>query len=277
MARLNTVKSAQQRYRMVPVMENGVPKTTPVMKRDGVTPKTNKNGRAITRRVTVADKTQPLADRKCGKCGDAIPVGSGYRWWANKLPGSSFSQKSIRCMKSECYPKPWDMTPGRAGELMRAEAELDEALSGNFEELGDVESAMEAFAGTVREIGEGLIESADNIESGFEHETYQSQELRERGDNLINQADELESTDFDDPPEMSDFEGECKENCPECDGEGEITPEGEEEPETCATCNGSGEVDDESAAEQAYADAMEEWRDDCRSKASEAASEVDLG
>ena len=85
MARVKHVKKAQQRFKMVPVLnEDGTQKVTPVLKQDG-TPKTTKTGRAITRKVTVEDKSQPLPNRNCGKCGTEIKVGDSYKWVALKM------------------------------------------------------------------------------------------------------------------------------------------------------------------------------------------------
>jgi hypothetical protein len=105
MPRLTTVKKAQQRFRTVPVIdpETGEQKVVPVMRRNGE-PKTNKAGRAIVRRLTVEDKTQPLPNRRCSKCGTEIAVGDSYRWWSNRAPGMRSGMKTIRCAKSECYP-----------------------------------------------------------------------------------------------------------------------------------------------------------------------------
>jgi hypothetical protein len=281
MPRLTTVKKAEQRYRTVPVIdpETGAQKVVPVLNKRTGEPKTNKAGRAITRRLTVADKTQPLPNRRCGKCGTEIEPGMSYRWWSNKLPGSFGSgQKSIRCIKMECYPKSWEMdgNPKRQA-LGQAQEALEEALSSNFDEASEVESALSDFAESIREIAQEMIDGAENMESGFGHATYASDELRERGENLEQQADDCEQVYLDDRPEQSDYMTEDVEDCPECDGEGEITAEGEEEPEQCMTCDGDGVLTEEVEDEQAYEDALEEWREDCRSKAQEAADNVDLG
>lgn len=120
MARVTYVKKAQQRYEMVPVIdpETGQQKVTPVMGRNGEQ-KTSKRG-PVFMRVTEADKSKPLPNLKCEKCGIEIKPG---------------------------------------GEVYR--------------------------------------ESAQNMEDGFGHETYQSAELNEKADALESAADEIESAALD--------------------------------------------------------------------------------
>lgn len=276
MPRITRVKKAQQRFRMVPVIKDGAPVTVPVTKRDG-SPKLKKNGTAITRRLTVADPTQPLPNRTCGKCHQEIKVGDPYLWWANRSPGMRGGMKRYRCAKPECYPKPWETegNPKRAA-LMQAEAEAEQALSAEFSDAADLESIMSDFASTVRDIAQEFIDSADNIESGFGTATYQSDELRERGENLESAADELESVDFEDPPERDDFTGEMV--CPECGGSGVDDESEAEDPDdrACSKCKGEGEIEDEETAEHEYEEALDQWREEQREKASEAMSEVEL-
>ena len=275
MPRITRVKSAQPRYRMVPVLnEDGTPKVTPVLRRNGQPKVKAKTGTPITRRVTQPDKTQPLPNRTCGKCREEINVGDSYVWWANRSPGMRGGSKRYRCAKPECYPKPWETegNPKRAA-LMQAEHALEEALSANFESTDEVESAMTDFAETVREIAQEMIDGADNIESGFGHETQTSMDLRERGENLESQADEMESLDLEEPPEADEFNV-----CPVCEGSG-VDDAAEEADTPCEECEGKGTVEENGVNDEGvtYEDAMEEWRDKCREEANDKAGEVDLG
>lgn len=88
MARITYVKKAQQRFATVPVIDpkTGKQKQTPVMttkevrQEDGTyakvqVQKTTKRGLPVFMKVTEADKSQPLPNRTCGKCGREIEVG----------------------------------------------------------------------------------------------------------------------------------------------------------------------------------------------------------
>jgi hypothetical protein len=131
----------------------------------------------------------------CQSCREKIKPGDGYRWWANRLPGQRGSFRNIRCMKSECTPSQADMTPGRAGQLMRIQEDGGSQIWDASHE--DLQGIAEQLAEQVRELASELEESADNIESGFGHETQQSEELRERAEAIEGYADELEQVDID--------------------------------------------------------------------------------
>lgn len=167
----------------------------------------------------------------CGKCGKTIKIGDGYRWWANKLPGSRGSFRNIRCMT--CTIRPSEMKPGRTGQIMRIGEDFDDAMR-DYGGWGqdDFQSAAENLAGEIRSFGEELEESAQNMEDGFGHETYQSGELRERAERITSAADELDDLDL---PEQDEHE------CEHCDG-GKVDADHEFEAEpapddsTCAHC-----------------------------------------
>lgn len=135
----------------------------------------------------------------CGKCRDKIKPGDSYRWWANRAPGQRGSFRNIRCAKSECTPSIADRTPGRRGQLYGIQEAFAKENTNTFTEASDFESLAESYAEEVRSLGEEITEAADNIESGFGHETSQSEELRERGDEVISQAEEIASVDIDEP------------------------------------------------------------------------------
>jgi hypothetical protein len=239
MARVTFVKSATQRYATVPVIdpETGEPQIRTLHKKDG-TPKTNRRGEPVTQRVTRADRSQPLPNRKCGRCGAEIQVGEGYYWWANKLPGSRSGYKQIRC--SEHPPTLAERTPGRAGQWMQMEEGFGKQIADtdSYTEDGEFSGLAQDIASEIRSFGEEFTESAENMESGFGHETEQSTELRERGDRIIEAADEIEGMDFDPSPEKGD--------------------------------------EDEDETDEQFEERLESWRDECRTKLEDEISNVDI-
>jgi|KBSMisStaDraftv2_1062788.scaffolds.fasta_scaffold44499_6 DNA-directed RNA polymerase subunit M/transcription elongation factor TFIIS len=209
MARINTVKSAQQRYRTVPVLdEAGQPKSTPVLRKDG-TPKTTKTGRAITRRVTVADKTQPLPNHTCGKCGVEIEVGHPYRWVQIKS-GPYGGRTMYRCMSCPSWRQS-ELTSSKMAGIYAAQEHLSDIID-SLETVDDLTDAAQTFADAVREVGEEYRESQSNMVDGFGHDTSMSDELGEKADMLDDWANDIEYLDFEDfdeePPEEDDFEDE---------------------------------------------------------------------
>lgn len=252
MARVTHVKKAEQRYRTVPVIDpaTGEQKVVPVMRKDGVTPKTTKKGREIVRRLTQADKTQPLPNRKCGKCGVEIEVGQPYKWIAPKS-GPYGGRKLFRCGPCPVWHR-WEYSSSLSARCEQIAHEAHEAFDVAQDE-DDVQSVFNDAAEQIRELASEKNESAESIEEGFGHETYQSAELKEQAEALESWADEVEQVDlgvFPDPEE---------EECSEC-VDGKIEEEGkpEDEWEDCEECSGSGQITPEDPTDEQ----LEEWKAD---------------
>ena len=192
MARITHVKKAAQRYEMVPVLDDeGNPVRTPVMKGD--TQKTTKAGRPVFMTKTVADKTKPLPPLTCEACQKPIEVGTPYKWVKPKS-GPYGGRKRNR---HEACPgwRPSDLTGSPALSTLYAAQEAAQDAISDWDEV-DLDAAREILvelANGIREAGEVYTQGADNMEDGFGHETYQSQELREKGEALESAADEIES------------------------------------------------------------------------------------
>lgn len=187
---------------------------------------------------------------KCSKCGATIQRGDRYVWWANRAPGQRSSFRRIRCGRTECYPQAWERegNPKRA-MLMQATAEAERQVADWTDDPSEIISIMETLAESVREVAQEYEDGADNIESGFGHETYQSEELREKAQQLNDAADEVEQFDpSEDPPDEGDFEAD------------EDDPDAEPE-------NADGET---------YEEALETWRERVREEAYEKIGEVEL-
>jgi hypothetical protein len=145
----------------------------------------------------------------CSSCGDKIRKGDPYRWWSNRTHRGGSGMRRNRCMKAECTPKPWEYqttSPHIAALMMAADSastalgEVDRSAS-----CEDVSAEIEGVvtdtaAEGVREAAEGYRESAQNIEDGFGHSTYVSEELTEKADALEGQADDLGGFTLNTPP-----------------------------------------------------------------------------
>jgi hypothetical protein len=275
MARTTYVKAAQQRYRTVPVLdEDGNQKYTAVMAKDG-TPKTTKSGRAIQRRVTVEDKTQPLPNYHCTKCGTEIKVGDSYKWVQLRI-GTSKQRKNF-C--SSCSIRSSDTTTSGNLQTFYAAMEAGEDALGSSEALTltDMAEALRTAAEGVREASEAYGESADNMEDGFGHETESSAAVREKAELLEQFADELESK-ADDIESMED---------PEDVSADDVMVDEPDMPSSEDFEGDDGEVDEEalsdamadyeqamSAYESALEEAIEEEKERRRQEAHDAAESI---
>jgi hypothetical protein len=263
MARITHVKAAQQRYEQVPVIdpETGQQKQTPIMGKNGQQ-KVTKNGRPVFLSVTVADKTKPLPNRKCDKCGEEITVGSPYKHISPRS-GPYGGRTMYRCVNCPSW-NVWEYSSSLSARLSEISFNFGEAID-SAESEDDVQTALNDAAEAVREIAQEKSESADNIEEGFQHETSISSELRETGESLESWADEIESAQIPDFPEPEEDE------CGECGGTGVIeNPDYNEEAEdseaeiACDTCDGTGRVE----PDEPTSDQIDEWRDEVRSDCS---------
>lgn len=283
MARVTHVKSAQQRYKTVPVLnDDGTPKIVPVLRRDG-TPKRTKTGREVTMRVTIEDKSQPLPNRTCDKCGTEIKPGMPYKWVKTKTTYGG--TKRVRCATCPTWTQSELSTSKMAGVYAAQEEFSDFIGSWNPDDgIDAVRDALNNCAEQVRSVGEEYRESASNIEEGFGHPTYMSEELEQKADELESWADEIEQAvdSVDDEPEADDdcehCEGTGQVDCETCGGtgnvEGETTHGNETDEAECDDCTGTGQTDCQECSgsgksETPGEETTEAWADEVRSAATD--------
>jgi hypothetical protein len=259
MARITYVKAAQQRYETVPVIDpaTGEQKQTPVM-RNGKQ-RTTKAGRPIFLSVTASDKSKPLPNRNCDKCRNEIKVGDPYKHISPRS-GPYGGRTLYRCDECPTWHI-WEYSSSLSAQLAETAWNFNAALD-SVESEDDVQTALNETADEIRLIAAVKEEGADNIESGFGHETQQSEELREIADQLNAWADEIENATIPEHPETEETE------CEECSGSGSIAnpnweegSEDEEEEISCDTCDGTGQF----TPEEPSAEQIEAWRDEVRS------------
>lgn len=251
MARVTHVKRAQQRYAMKPTIDpaTGEQKIVPVMRKDGVTPKTTKGGRPVVLRLTERDYDKPLPMPKCGKCSVTIEVGQPYKWIEPHGRG-----QMVRCATCPTW-NVWEYSSSLSARIAQIQGEGE---PGDFDSIEDAQAWAQEKAQEIRDLAAEKQEAADNMESGFGHETEQSAELASTAEQLEQWADDLEGVELPEYPEAEEQE------CDECSGSGEVedeAPEGEEpEDTTCSACDGTGQrTDDEPTEEQ-----LDTWRDEVR-------------
>jgi len=256
MPRVNYVKHARARFQMVPKLgDDGQPVVVPVTRKNGDA-KTTKRGKEITRTLTVQDRTKPLPNYKCGKCGTEILPGMPYKWIEPKMRGLM-----VRCMDCPTW-QPWEYSYSLSARIAEIQSNATDALAGDFDSPDDLKSILEEIAGEIRSLAEEKEEAASNMEEGFGHSTYQSDELNDQAEQLNGWADDVENTDIPDLPEPDN-------QCMHCEGTGtcdagEECAEGHEcTEEQCGNCGGTGEAGEEEPTD----DQMNEWREEARQAA----------
>lgn len=149
-------------------------------------------------RVTYVKKCRKPC--RCSKCGDKIKKGKPYRWWK-----FNFGARFNRCMKTECAPKPSDLTRsewlGWVGDTQK------EGFNG-YDTFSELSSRRDDLVGE-------LNEKADELDEKFNNMPQPLQEgdtgilLQERAEACRNTASELEAVEIpedDDPEKLDDKE-----------------------------------------------------------------------
>jgi len=274
MARVTHVKKAQQRYETKPVLdENGQPVKIALTKKDGTPKMTRAKGSRAARPVfitkTEPDKSRPKPLHTCGKCGVTIQVGDPYKWIKPKS-GPYGGRLMVRCGKCPTW-QVWDYSSSLSAQVARIEHDATSAVDA-AEDAGDVEAALNDAAEAIRDLAAQKSEGAENIESGFGHATYQSEELAQQAEDLEGWADEVEATEVE-ALDAFDCAAGCTDgqaDCDACDGSGKEG--GEDDADDCADCDGTGEAEcqecdgtgyDLEAARESWSEAVSDALGNC--------------
>ena len=210
MPRVQHVKRAQQRYETKPVIDpaTGEQKITPVMNTLTGEQKLTKHGRPVVLRVTERDLERPLPMPTCdyARCKQEIAIGTPYKWIEP-------SGQRVRNRHESCPTwNVWEYSSSLSARIAQIQSEQPY----DFESLEDAQQWASDKAQEIRDLAEEKRESASNIEEGFGHATYQSDELNETADSLESWADEIESVDL---PEFPEDEEKSEEDTEEADDE----------------------------------------------------------
>ena len=154
-------------------------------------------------RVIIVKKAQK-AQGECGKCNAKIKKGDGYKWWKFRFGG-----RHVRCLKTECAPRPSDLTQSEFyGTLYGIEESLGTAIEDfrNGGEPADLAGTLNELAEELRQLGSECQDKLDNMPEGLQQgDTGQllenrAQECESKADELESAASEIESVElYDDP------------------------------------------------------------------------------
>jgi hypothetical protein len=144
-------------------------------------------------KITTVDKARK-SPGKCGGCGTDIGVGQPYRHWSFRYGG-----KRVRCMEPGCAPRSSDLTSNdKLATLYAAVESAEDAIDAwDGEEISDLEAILADCASEIRDVAEMYREIASNIEDGFGHATYQSEEAESNAEDLDSFADDVEGASLD--------------------------------------------------------------------------------
>jgi hypothetical protein len=221
-------------------------------------------------RVHTVKKARAAArTRTCTSCREPIEIGQSFYTWAIKSTyGGSKYFRHVACG----YPKPWELTHSKLGEVYRAQAQAEDDIDDLVcESPDDVEDALQAILSNLAEaINEVASEYRDAAEAmggaGYENE--------ERADVLESSAMELDSFTLSVQYEAPD-EDDYTRDCDDCGGSGEIDDE-DDETITCDTCEGTGTVDNTSESDESPEDALATYLDAAKEEARDAVNEIEL-
>lgn len=148
------------------------------------------------------------AQGTCGKCGDEIGVGEGYRWIKFRHGG-----RHVRCMKPECRFRASDLTQSKMSAVYAAQDNAEDSI-GDCGSIEDLKSLAEETADAIEGVAQEYRDSADAIHEHFEVSAT-ADECEERADALEGWADTIrdsmdEFCDEFEPAEPDDV------SCPEC-------------------------------------------------------------
>jgi hypothetical protein len=263
MPRVTYVKSARQRYATRPVIDpvTGRQAETPTARQTRAKP--GRPSRQVMRRVTEPDLTKPLPPHDCDFCHEPIEVGTAYKWIAPRS-GPFGGRKMYRHAGHPSW-QPWEYSSSLAAQLAQVAHTFDQAVD-SAETPDDVQDALSDAAGEIEEIADAKEEAGDNMESGFEHATEQSDGLKDIAADLRSWADEVRNATVPDLPDPDDAE------CEPCEGTGKLVKMYEDSPlepwrpgsyaegvvRECGSCHGTGHP------EELTEDQMNDWREEVR-------------
>jgi len=206
---------------------------------------------------------------RCGKCSEALPAGSAYRWIKGR-----YGPRKVRCMKPECSFRPSEMTESKMADVYGAQESVEDFMIewSPGAGVGDVQSACSDAAEAIRSVAEEYREAAEAMGGAGSEMEDKASELESWSDDVENAANDFE-----------DFEPsyEAAIECPKCRDGGAKNAETAELQEpvggvpesegkyACRVCAHTFTLD-ECDVVTADGQTMDEWADEVRSAVQDA-------
>ncbi len=145
---------------------------------------------------------------KCSKCGRELVIGDSYQYW---YPGFRSKHKIVRCLTSECTPRPSERETSKAATILAAQENFEDVV-GELEDVGEMEAAVQEVGSAVREVLDEYQEALDAWPAGNE-------QLQEKVDHYEGLVDEAENWTYDgetEPPRCEEHEDEAIDDISKC-------------------------------------------------------------
>jgi DNA-directed RNA polymerase subunit RPC12/RpoP len=212
-------------------------------------------------------KKAAKAQNNCGSCGKEIAKGAPYKW-LKKRHGT----KKVRC--PDCAFRASDHTGGRLGEVYAAQETACDAVAGwDGDDVSDLETTLEELEGELETFADEYEESCENIRDHFS-ESDKADECEEKAEQLREWQGEVESARGDLEPFDPEYEEEL--DCSVCSGQSTLIHQSEGQYECSVEgCGGDRQLD-ETDTKNGDGHTQDEWREEQRSKAQDAANECTL-
>lgn len=142
---------------------------------------------------------------RCESCGNPINIGDPYKWVAPRAHRAAKGIKRNRHLTCPSWKSSELTSSPHLATIYAAQEDAEVSLAmlsvSSIDEVEDVAIQLEEIAGEfadqLQSAVESYEESASNIEDGFGHETYQSEELRQKSEDVQSWADEAEQHQVD--------------------------------------------------------------------------------
>jgi hypothetical protein len=155
----------------------------------------------------------------CGSCGQPIKAGDSYKHVSLKT-----GPRSSRILKRHGGCPGWrqsELCQSKMAGVYAAQEGFDDSMPAWDPETGIhyIRDILESAADDIRSVAEEYRESQQNIEQGFGHSTYQSDELGEKADELEAWADQVaEAVDgCEESPSPCEAHEEFVSDCEDCE------------------------------------------------------------
>ena len=169
---------------------------------------------------------------RCAPCGEPILAGQAYKWVKPRAYRGGRGIKRSRHIGCPTWRRSELTSSEHLGNLYGADETVEdfiaEATAPDFEGLA---AAMDDALSMIDEARSGYEEAADNIEDGFGHSTYISDELRDKAQ----EVEDFHTTVDEARSEIEAMPNDLDESCGQCGEEETAHHEGgncDEDPET---------------------------------------------
>ncbi len=155
------------------------------------------------------------ATLRCGKCGQPIAKGEGYRWYK---VGFRSPFKNIRCDRHTCDPRPSELESSKLAGVYEAIESAEDNINGTTPDSPDWDSSVEAIRESLSTAADDIRAVADEYREAAEAMGGAGYDMEEKADEVEEAASQLDDwSPDDDEPQPCDQHDEYDSTCEECE------------------------------------------------------------